>query len=97
MPAPTSSDVTLVMLKTLLRNTRSGRIAASPTRRSQEMKPTRETTMSVSRPRVSPEPQPHSRPFSATSSTGTTDVVSSAAPRKSTWASLVRRGRRGAG
>ena len=39
-----------------------------------------------------PDVQPHSRPFSATSSSGTTPAVSSAAPTKSIRPGTERRG-----
>ncbi len=78
--APTSRATALLVLKTLLRKTRSGRIAASPIRPSQGTNDTRAASVSAVRPSVRPEPQPHSRPFSATSSSGTIAVVSSAAP-----------------
>jgi hypothetical protein len=71
----------VVRVNTLLRNIRCGRIASSPMRRSHSTKATSDTSAAPKIPRLSPEPQPHSRPCSATSSSGTTVPASRAAPR----------------
>ena len=92
MPTPTSSAVTLVRLNTLLRKTRRGRMASGPSRRSTATKAPSDSADRAMRPSESGEPQPKSWPFSASSSTGTTVVVSSPAPTKSMGADDVLRG-----
>ena len=78
---PTKNATTLVTEKTGLRKIRSGKIASSPILFSRGRKATNDRTDTATMPRVSTELQPHSRPFSATSSSGTTVEVSRPAPR----------------
>ena len=83
MPRPISTFTLRPMLNTRLWNSRIGISASSFIRISIRMKAMTPTMPSAIRPSTAGEAQPHSRPCSATISSGTRPTISAAAPHQS--------------
>ena len=83
MPIPTMKPMTWVRANGILRKRESGMRADSPAARSAKRKSTNPTAPSANSPTESVEPQPHSRPCSATTSTGTKNTTTVIAPHQS--------------